>query len=89
MRARNRGSLQFQERAALPILDLHKPQIGLEGDFPGETRLGVGGGHPFILVEAAEAAHPVLGNLALRGGAEQGGTPVEPVDLDEDRARFR
>src|SRR6185295_3456225 len=81
---------QVEKIAALAVLDLDQPKIGVELEFAHDPRFDVG-----LADEAAfqtrdkktiGGARLVKGRLRSR--PEQGGTAVEPRDFDKDRARL-
>ncbi len=73
----------------MPILGLDDPEIRVEADLGREPALGLGRIDPVLAMDLGE--HPVLAilQLALRRRPEHGGSPVQPIDLDEDRSGFR
>jgi hypothetical protein len=83
---------EIEPYAAVTILDLDNPNIGIKRDFAVKPLVGLAGRDPFLLVRPDEGSFDApfrFGRRGLRGRLVQGGTPVETVDPDENRARFR
>ena len=83
---------KIEPHAAVAILDLDDPKIGIKRDLALKPLVGLAGRDPFRLVRPDEGSFdaPLRFNRhRLRGRLVQGGTPVETVNLDEDRARLR
>ena len=72
------------------ILDLDDPDVRIKAHFPIEIRFDVGLECWESLETRAERALDRVRSIedGLRGRPIEIGGPVEPVDLDEDRARF-
>src|SRR5262249_15056944 len=80
----------IEEVPAGAILDLHDPDIGIELHLTREIRLHIRRWRGLNLHALHEGAlgRARLIELRLRRGAIKIRSPVQPVDLDEDRARF-
>src|SRR5689334_9485417 len=80
----------LEEMTPLALLGLHDPHIRIEPRFARQIGLDIGFRRGLRLERGAECA---VGGLRLierrlRGRAIEIGRAVEPVDLDEDRARL-
>lgn len=80
---------EIEPHAAITIFDLDNPEIGIKRDFALEPLVGLAGRDPFRLVRPDEGSFDAplrFDRHGLRSRLVQGGTPVETVDLDENRA---
>ena len=88
----HRSTREIEPYAPIAILDLDNPKIGIKRDLALKPLVGFAGRDPFRLMRPDEGSFDAafqLDRYGLRGGFIQGGTAVETIDLDENRARFR
>ena len=76
----------IEKTAALPVLRLDDPNIGVEVDLAGEFLFGFGRIDPGVAMKPREKPALAILHFALRRRSEQSGETVEPVDLDKNRA---
>jgi hypothetical protein len=88
-KSRGKSFGEIKKSAAEAILRLDDPKIRVEADFAGKFCVRLRGSDPGVAMESREKPLVAIFHLALRRRPKESRRPVEPIDLDKNRAGFR
>jgi hypothetical protein len=83
---------EIEPGAVDAILNLDNPEVGIEGDFPFESLLGLAGVDEHCRMSASKDSidpRRRIRSLGLRRGSVERCAPVQMIDFDENRAGLR
>jgi len=84
-----KSTSEIEKAPALPVLGFHDPKVRIEAHLTGELLLGYRWLNPRFGMEPRKKPVVSFVQFALRCRSVERDEPVEPVDLDKNRASFR